>query len=118
MNRLLLCLVFFLLSSQALTAKKLEREYRDEFCNKIGGVVEHRLSDNARVDCLSSEYAIEVDFGKKWAEGIGQSLYYAQMTHKKPAVALIIAPGKEETYLNRLNHVAIKHGIRIFIIQK
>lgn len=61
---------------------------------------------------------IEIEFAKKWAEGIGQSLYYAQMTHKTPAIGLIIADGKEEVYLKRLTHVADKHGIKIFIIKK
>lgn len=40
------------------------------------------------------------------------------MTHKIPAIGLIIADGKEEVYLKRLTHVADKHGIKIFIIKK
>ena len=104
--------------SLPLMAKKPESEYRDAFCDRIGGVREYQLKDRARIDCLSDTYAIEIEFARKWAEGIGQSLYYAQMSGKKPAIALIMAPGKEETYLNRLNTVATRHGIKIFIIDK
>lgn len=76
------------------------------------------LKDRTRVDCLTDEYAIEVDFAKKWAEGIGQSLYYAQMTGKKPAVALIVDIKKEKRYLTRLEKVAQKSNIKIIIIDK
>lgn len=40
------------------------------------------------VDCLTDEYAIEFDFSKKWAEAIGQSLYYASQTYRKPGYSL------------------------------
>ena len=29
-----------------------------------------------------------IDFAKKWAESIGQALYYSKMTGKAPAVAI------------------------------
>ncbi len=32
----------------------------------------------------------------KWAEAIGQSLYYAKMTGKKPAIALIMASPRDK----------------------
>lgn len=111
-------MAMLLLCTPELFAKKKESLYRDLFCHQVGGQTEYRLSDNARVDCLNEHYAIEIEFAKKWAEGIGQSLYYAQMTHKKPAIGLILADGKEEVYLKRLNHVAQKHDIKIFIIKK
>lgn len=107
-----------LICAPELFAKKKESDYRDMFCRQVNGKTEYRLTDNARVDCLNDHYAIEIEYAKKWAEGIGQSLYYAQMTHKTPAIGLIIADGKEEVYLKRLNHIAQKHGIKIFIIKK
>lgn len=107
-----------LCSAYELNAKMLEKDYRDLFCQKVNGKTEYRLEDSARIDCLNDQYAIEVEFAKKWAEGIGQSLYYAHMSGKKPAIALIMAPGKEETYLKRLDTVALRHGIKVFIIDK
>lgn len=109
------CLILY--SSTGFAAKH-ESVYRDSFCNAVKGQTEYRLPDNARVDCFSEQYAIEIEFAKKWAEGSGQSLYYAQMTRKKPSIGLILADGKEEIYLKSLTHVTDKHGIKIFIIKK
>lgn len=41
------------------------------------------------VDCLTDECVIEFDFSNKWAEAIGQSLYYANQTGKKADIFLI-----------------------------
>jgi len=94
-----------------------EKYYQTKFCNKLGGIMEFKLKDSTRVDCLSDEYAIEVDWAKKWAEGIGQSLYYGLMTKKKPAVALIVSK-KDKRFIKRLEKVADEFNIKIFFIQK
>jgi hypothetical protein len=94
-----------------------ERYYQIQLCDELGGAVEVFLPDKTRVDCLTDEYAIEVDWAKKWAEGIGQSLYYAEMTDKKPAIGLIVGE-KDKRYLRRINKVANKYGITIFTIKK
>lgn len=93
-----------------------EKHYQTELCNKLGGEMEVVLKDKTRVDCLTDEYAIEVDFAKKWAEGIGQSLYYAEMTGKKPAIGLIMIKDSDSRYLKRLNHLAGTYSIKIFIL--
>lgn len=114
-----LALILFTMAlSIPLMAKKIERDYSDTFCKQMNGIREYRLKDRARIDCLNDTYAIEIEFAKKWAEGIGQTLYYAQMTGKKPAIGLIVAPGKEEIYIQRLDTVAKHHGIKIFTIAK
>jgi hypothetical protein len=94
-----------------------EKYYQTKFCTKLNGIIEYRLKDTTRVDCLTDEYAIEVDWAKKWAEGIGQSLYYGLMTNKKPAVALIVGK-KDKKFLKRLKKVTSKFNIKIFIIEK
>jgi len=117
-----LLILIFLFSACSRTTQKLskhhERYYQTKLCKKLGGKIEYVLSDKTRVDCLTKKYAIEVDFGKKWAEGIGQSLYYAEMTGKKPAVALIIDKKSEQRYLRRLNKVAKSYKIKVFEIKK
>lgn len=97
--------------------KHKEKYYQTKFCKKIGGEMEVVLSDRTRVDCLTNEYAIEVDFAKKWAEGIGQGLYYGYMTDKKPAVALICG-SRDKRYLKRLQRVANRYNIKVFVIEK
>jgi len=115
-----LVILLFLFSISAFS-KHLHKEkyYQEYFCHQLGGITEYRLPDKTRVDCLSQEYAIEVDFAQKWAESIGQSLYYADQTYKKPAVLLIMEnEEKDLKYLKRLNQVSKKHKIDIWIINK
>jgi len=95
----------------------LEKEYQAKWCNECGGVIEHILPDKTRVDCLLDDYAIEFDFAYKWAESIGQALYYGIMTNRKPGVVLILEhPVKDQRYLNRLLGVAHKYDIRVWVM--
>jgi len=107
--------IYILLLQALLFSKNLhfEKYYQNKFCSKIGGVAEYVLEDRTRVDCLTDEYAIEVDFAKKWAESIGQALYYAKMTGKKPAIYLIIEKSSDRKFLNRLKKASPKN-ITIF----
>ena len=98
--------------------KKHEKYYQTKMCNKLGGKIEYVLFDKTRVDCLTKEYAIEVDWAKKWAEGIGQALYYAEITHRKPAVGLIVGDSKDDKYLKRLRTVAKEFNIKVIILDK
>ena len=88
-----------------------EKDYVNKYCS---GIIEYTLPDKTRVDCLTEEYAIEFDYAKKWAESIGQSLYYAKKTGKKPAVAIITSGEKDLKYINRIREV--DENITIFEI--
>lgn len=79
--------------------------------------MEYVLPDRTRVDCLTDEYAIEFDFADHWAEAIGQSLHYAEMTNRKPGIVLIIEDPKDERHLKKLRPIAEKTGIRIWVIR-
>ncbi|MBO6273792.1 hypothetical protein J6O48_13590 [bacterium] len=89
-----------------------EADYVNMYCK---GIVEYQLSDRTRVDCLTDEYAIEYDWAKKWAESIGQAMYYSKMTGKKPAVAIIIKNPEERVYINRIKKA--NSDIKIFEIK-
>ena len=91
--------------------KMHEKDYVNKYCT---GKIEYILPDKTRIDCLTDEYAIEYDYAKKWAESIGQSLYYAKKTGKKPAVAIIISKASDRKYIQRIE--AIEQGITIFEI--
>ena len=113
--------LFTLLFSSLLLAKHLHKEkvYQEHFCKQLGGITEYRLKDKTRVDCLVEHYAIEVDFAHKWAESIGQSLYYASQTSRKPAVLLIMEDDEHDIkYLRRLEDVSHKHKIDVWTINK
>lgn len=98
----LFCAVILFYASP-VQAKPKEKDYQAAFCEPLKGETEHRLSDQTRVDCLTDEYAIEVEFSRKWAEAIGQSLFYSLHTGKKAGIALIINGNKEYKYYIRLN---------------
>ena len=92
--------------------KYKEADYVNAYCK---GIVEYKLLDKTRVDCLTDEYAIEFDWAKKWAESVGQSLYYAKKTGKKPAVAIIMKSPTDERYIKRIEEV--DKNITIFRIK-
>ncbi len=114
-----LAALLLLLSGCGEQVKHNEKYYQTRLCDKLDGVTEQSLLDRTRIDCLTDAYAIEVDFAKKWAESVGQSLYYAQMTGKKPAVGLIVDKSKKDRrHLKRLEVLADKYHITIFKLKK
>ncbi len=79
--------VFLLLALLATTTEaQPESWYVEQSCN---GLIEYRLPDRTRVDCLTDTHAIEYDFTRKWHEAIGQALHYALMTGKQAGIVLI-----------------------------
>ena len=104
--------ILFFLFPLTAAAKMHEKDYVNMYCT---GQVEYMLPDKTRIDCLTSEYAIEFDYAKKWAESIGQALYYSKMTDKKPAVAIIIKKNSDKIYVRRIYKAA--PDITVFIIQ-
>ncbi len=112
-------LIAFILSllTACSSVKKNEKYYQTNFCEDLNGKIEYRLKDKTRVDCLTNDFAIEVDWAKKWAEAIGQSLYYSEMTNKKAAIALI-ASSKDKRFIKRAKRLSEKFDIKIFIIEK
>lgn len=109
------CLIVFLLLAPALSEHLYpEKYYQEKFCY---GQTEFVLPDKTRVDCLTRDYAVEVDFASKWAECIGQSLYYAEMTNKKPACVLIIEDNKDYKHLYKLKKINKKHNITTWTIK-
>lgn len=88
--------------AKSVPVKMQEKDYVNQYCE---GIKEYMLPDRTRVDCLTDEYAIEFDYAKKWAESIGQSLYYAKKTGKKPAVAIITSKPEDIKYIQRIKEV-------------
>ena len=89
--------------------------YVNQWCTSDFGRKEAVLWDLTRVDCLAKDYAIEFDFAKKWAEAVGQSLYYSKMTGKAPAIALILTNITDYKYLKRIER--LDNDIKVFLIK-
>ena len=109
-----LLLTFFLLPSVGY-AKHEHNEawYQQQWCADHGGKAEVTLPDGTRADCMTETNAIEFDFGDKWAEAIGQSLYYAFQTNKKAGIVLILENAKDRRYWLRLNSVIQHYNLPI-----
>ncbi len=94
-----------------------ESFYVQNWCTDEFGRREFMLWDRTRVDCLTKDYALEFDFAQKWAESVGQSLYYSIMTKRQPGVVLILTKLTDIIYLKRLETIANKEGIKVFVIK-
>lgn len=92
---LALCVCMIVLPSFAwdsyvfdLPSNEKESAWRDALAEHLHGQTEVVI-DGGRIDVLTDQLAIEVDFQHKWHEGLGQALHYADATGKQGAVALI-----------------------------
>ena len=98
-------LIFFLsLSSNAL---EKEKYYSEMYCEELFGKVNYTLEDKSKVDCLTDTHAYEVDWadGMKVYEAIGQSLYYASQTNKKPGIIFLIRRNNSEKHIRKVKEV-------------
>ncbi|MDE5615875.1 MAG: hypothetical protein K2I81_03525 [Alphaproteobacteria bacterium] len=107
------CLIFSTTAAHA-KHKIFEREYVSKYCK---GAIEYVLPDRTRVDCLTNEYAIEFDFASKWGQAIGQSLHYAHMTRRLPAIYLILESKKDMRFVEILTPLCNVYGIKLFLIE-
>lgn len=99
----------------ATTHKHHEAYYQNQWCAERNGQVEVVLPDKTRCDCLTDFHAVEVDFATKWAEAIGQSLYYSTQTGKPPGILLIIRNEKDQKYTGRINAVIEYYNLPITV---
>ncbi len=99
-----------------------ENDWTQYLAQKWDMEAEHRLPGGSRADLLDrvSNTIYEVDWagkrhGNKWAEGIGQALYYAQEYGGKPGLVLLLDGDYEENYYRTLLVVRTlqKHGVEI-----
>jgi hypothetical protein len=93
--------------------KKPEKNYQREWCEKMGGKAEVRMPDGTRCDCLLEKFAVEFDFGPKWAEAIGQAMYYGLQTGKLPGIVLILESKKDNIFWIRLNSTILHYRLPI-----
>ena len=97
--------------------KKNEKYYAAIWSKMHQGKVEYLLEDRTRVDVVTAEYAIEIDFAPKWYQAIGQSLHYALQTKKDPGIVLISKSNKDEKYIDRLVAVIQEYDLPVTVWQ-
>lgn len=109
-KRPFLLLATVLLVNGTVSASSLpEKYYQEKWCREHNGQAEATLPDRTRADCITATHAIEFDFGKKWAESLGQALYYSLQTGKRAGIVLILEKQSDMKYWLRLNST-IRHS--------
>lgn len=118
MNKQHVGLIILLLLFGNLAAQKYESDYIEEINKYFDGSRESPVP-SGRVDILTKQYAIEVEFADKWKNSIGQSLWYGLQTNKTPGIVLI----REEIQQNRyviqlgaaLDYAGLSGKIKVWI---
>jgi hypothetical protein len=110
----------FVLSATHALAQNAQKEdfYANIWCAEQNGLGEVKTAQNTRIDCLTEEYAVEVDFDTKWAEGLGQALHYSAESGKKAAVLIIVQNHNQKdrtAYLNRLQSTIAHHQLDVTV---
>jgi hypothetical protein len=83
----------------------VERHYQDIWCAEQEGQTEVRMTDGTRCDCLTDDMATEVDFARKFYEGITQALHYSMLTGRPGGLLLIVEDAKEWKYVERAKKI-------------
>lgn len=116
MKKILILTTIIFISLPAIAKQRIyvEKVYQAQWCKAHNGKMEYRLNDKARVDCVTDTLAVEFDFANKWAECVGQALYYGRQTKKQSACVLIMEnEEKDLKYLYRLRRAAYKKGVNM-----
>lgn len=93
-----------------------EKYISQKWCESNFGISEYRTKYGTYVDCLTDEYAIEVEFDNKWKEAVGQSLHYAEATSKKPMIILIKRTESKKEYFAELNRLIVNFNLPIKVL--
>lgn len=90
-------ILFLMISSCALQAQN--EAYYIELLNdtKFKGQTEVKVY-GGRADIVNEEYAIEVEWADHWKNAIGQSLWYALQTNKKPGIVVLMKSLSDRKY--------------------
>jgi hypothetical protein len=105
-----LFLILVLLPS--LLCGESENHYQSIFAKAVSGEMEVIMGDKTRCDVVTDTHAIEVEFARKWTEGLGQSLWYSFQTNKRAGIVLIIEDMKDERFLTKLRSLIVHRQIK------
>ena len=106
-------------AQNAQAQEKIDERGWSEIINKteFAGETEYFLPDNMRADIVTETHAYEVEWASKWKESIGQALYYAIHTERKPGVILLCnSSAKDKVSYLRLMTVASKYQISVMVV--
>ena len=97
-----------------------EKDWTDALAKKINGQSEVQV-DRGRVDVMTDAYAIEIDFLKKWHEGLGQAIHYGDESNRIGVLALIAGNNAHENLeqaklLKKIERLCINKGVKLILL--
>lgn len=101
-----------------LSPKGRESAWSNALSKKLNGKRE-KVITAGRVDVVTDDLAIEVEKIDKWHEGIGQALHYGLYTQKRPTLAIITFPPKnqyDKTMLDVIETVCQAYDIDLILL--
>ncbi|MFQ5432683.1 MAG: hypothetical protein ACE5EN_09270 [Nitrospinota bacterium] len=105
MGRLVIIFLFLSMTASGATLYP-KKHYQESWCKAFNGKMDVPVKNGGHADCVTKEYAVDVEFAHNWKDAVAQSVLYAIMTNKKPAIVLIVEnPEWEMKYLDRLKAV-------------
>lgn len=99
-----------------------ESLWRDELARQWDGETEHSI-EGGRIDVLTTNEAVEVEFIHKWHEGIGQALHYGSAMKRQGVLAIVVSAQSEDKLLaasrQRLELIegqCVGNGLRMIVL--
>lgn len=97
-----------------------ESQWTETLAAQIKGITEVNV-DRGRVDVMTDNYAIEVDFLKKWHEGLGQAIHYGDESPRIGVLALIvdntlIVDPETIDLIRKIERLCIKKGVKLVLL--
>lgn len=104
----------------AVPKDSLESVWRDAlailWCGTTVGTTEIKVP-YGRIDVMTDDYVVEIDFVSKWCEGFGQALFYANSTGKQGVCALVMEnPEVIKNKLEVIENLLNKYDIALVIL--
>ncbi|MAT39865.1 MAG: hypothetical protein CL946_09710 [Ectothiorhodospiraceae bacterium] len=98
-----------------------EAKWTEALSARIEGETEVQV-DRGRVDVMTDNYAIEIDFLKKWHEGLGQAIHYGDESPHIGVLALIVGNPLESdpdaiSLIKKIDRLCIKNGVKLVLLQ-
>ncbi len=99
-----------------------ESLWRDELAQLWQGQTEKRI-EGGRIDVLTDQFAVEVEFPHKWHEGLGQALHYSSASGKQGVLAVIAYAqgeanlhGKSRQQLEMIEKLCVANDVKMVVL--
>lgn len=103
-----------------VSADSKEKQWNEALARAIKGESEVSIP-NGRVDVMTKFYAIEIDFEKKWQEGLGQAIHYGDESNRIGVVAIIDNETTLSTerieLIRKVERLCLESGVKLILLR-